>query len=90
MSRPLIAKSLRPALDGAALERARAALAGAGEPRNGSIPGIAADIPFTPAANDQRELSERLRGLAGRPVDVVVQPAPAGARSFSSPTWIPP
>ena len=44
-------------------------------------PGIAADIPFTPAAGiDQRGLADELRdALAGRPIDVVVQPQ-AGRR----------
>jgi phosphoserine phosphatase len=71
----LISNPAQPALDGAAVERARAALAGAGIPK-WLDPGIAADIPFTPVAgNDQRGLSNEVRAaLAGRPIDVVVQP----------------
>jgi phosphoserine phosphatase len=71
----LISNPAAPALDAAVLDRARGALAEAGSPQ-WLDPGIAADIPFTPAAgNDQRGLSDRLRAvLAGRPIDVVVQP----------------
>ena len=71
----LISNPAEPALDDAALDRARAVLPGAGQP-NWLDPGIAADIPFTPAGeNDQRGLSDRLRNvLAGRPADAVVQP----------------
>jgi phosphoserine phosphatase len=71
----LISNPARPALDGAAVERARAALAGAATPE-WLDPGIAADIPFTPdAGQDQRGLSNDIRAaLAGRPIDVVVQP----------------
>ncbi len=71
----LISNPARPALDGAAVERARVALPSAGTPK-WLDPGIAADIPFTPdAGQDQRRLSNEIRGaLAGRPIDVVVQP----------------
>jgi phosphoserine phosphatase len=71
----LISNPAEPALDAVALDRARAALPGAGQP-NWLDPGIAADIPFTPAgANDQRSLADVIRSaLLGRPVDVVVQP----------------
>ena len=71
----LISNPAEPALDAVALDRARAALPGAGQP-NWLDPGIAADIPFTPAgANDQRNLADLIRSaLLGRPVDVVVQP----------------
>jgi phosphoserine phosphatase len=71
----LISNPAEPALDAAALDRARMALPGAGQP-NWLDPGIAADIPFTPAgANDQRSLADLIRNaLRGRPVDVVVQP----------------
>jgi len=71
----LISNPAEPALDAVALDRARAALPGAGQP-NWLDPGIAADIPFTPAgANDQRSLADLIRSaLLGRPVDVVVQP----------------
>ena len=71
----LISNPAAPALDDAALDRARGALAGAGHP-TWLDPGIAADIPFTPAgANDQRRLTNELRSaLAGRAIDAVVQP----------------
>ncbi len=71
----LICNPAKPALDADALKDVRAALAGAGQP-SWLDPGIAADIPFTPAsAFDQRGLAAKLRAvLAGRPVDVVVQP----------------
>jgi phosphoserine phosphatase len=71
----LISNPAKPALDGAVLARARAALPSAKGPA-WLDPGIAADIPFTPAAaNDQRALLEPVRAaLAGHPVDVVVQP----------------
>jgi phosphoserine phosphatase len=71
----LISNPAEPALDAVALDRARTALPGAGQP-NWLDPGIAADIPFTPAgANDQRDLADLIRSaLRGRPVDVVVQP----------------
>ena len=63
------------ALDAAALQRARAALPGAAEPR-WLAPATAADISFTPEApGDQRKLAVQLRALAGAPIDVVVQPA---------------
>ncbi len=70
----LICNPAEPALDAAALDRARAALPGAGQAK-WLDPGIAADIPFTPAgADDQRGLSDRVRKtLAGRPADAVVQ-----------------
>ena len=71
----LISNPAAPALDDAVLARARAALPSAKNPI-WLDPGIAADIPFTPAAaNDQRAPAERVRtALAGRPVDVVMQP----------------
>ena len=71
----LISNPAQPALDGAAVERARVAVAGAGTPK-WLDPGIAADIPFTPdTGKDQRGLSNEIRtALAGRPIDVVVQP----------------
>jgi phosphoserine phosphatase len=64
-----------PALEAAALERARATLPHAGAP-SWLDPAIAADIPFTPEAGcDQRLLAGQVRAsLAGRPIDVVVQP----------------
>jgi phosphoserine phosphatase len=62
-------------LDLAALERARAALPGAADPCWLSR-GEAADVSFTPEAPaDQRGVTERLRGLMGGGVDVVVQPS---------------
>ena len=72
----LISDPASRALDAAAVERARAALPGAGETR-WLGPGIAADMSFT-LPNDsverQRTLADELRGLlAGRPIDVVVQ-----------------
>jgi phosphoserine phosphatase len=71
----LISNPAKPALDDAVLARARAALPAAKNPI-WLDPGIAADIPFTPAAaNDQRALARQARTvLAGRPVDVVLQP----------------
>jgi len=76
----LISNPSEPALDAASLVRASSALPAAGDPQ-WLAPGIAADIPFTPAgAFDQRSLAEALRqALSGRPVDVVVQPQ-AGRR----------
>jgi phosphoserine phosphatase len=74
----LISNPAKPALDADALDRVRAALgtslAVAGQPK-WLDPGIAADIPFTPADTfDQRGLAAKLRAeLAGRPIDVVVQ-----------------
>jgi phosphoserine phosphatase len=62
------------ALEPATIERARAALHGAGAPQRLG-PG-AADLPFTPEASaDQRKLAEHLRAVVGAPIDVVVQPA---------------
>ncbi len=71
----LISNPAARALDAAVLDLARAKLTDAGSPL-WLAPGIAADIPFTPAAgNDQRGLSARIRtALAGHPIDVVVQP----------------
>ena len=71
----LISNPAERALDDAAIERARAAIAGAAEPA-WLDPRIAADIPFTAVAGiDQRRLADEVRrALAGRPVDVVVQP----------------
>jgi len=71
----LICNPTAPALDAAALERARAALPHAGAP-SWLDPAIAADIPFTPdVTHDQRPLADQVRAsLAGRPIDVVVQP----------------
>ena len=73
----LISNPAAPALDSAALGRAGTALACAGDAR-WLDPGIAADIPFTAAGPvDQRTVAAALRqALAGRPVDVVVQPVP--------------
>ena len=88
----LISNPAVPALDAAALERARAVpLPGASRP-NWLDAGIAADIPFTPAGrNDQRSLADRVRdALAGRPIDVVVQAEAIAASGCSWPTWTPP
>jgi phosphoserine phosphatase len=71
----LISNPAAPALDAEVLAGARAMLPAAKEP-DWLAPGIAADIPFTPAAAfDQRTLAGQVRvSLAGRPIDVVVQP----------------
>jgi phosphoserine phosphatase len=71
----LISNPAAPALDAKALAGARAVLPAAKEP-GWLDPGIAADIPFTPAAGfDQRALAGQVRAsLSGRPIDVVVQP----------------
>jgi phosphoserine phosphatase len=72
----LISNPAAPALDAEALAGARSVLPAAKEP-DWLDPGIAADIPFTPAAGfDQRALAGQVRmSLTGRPIDVVVQPA---------------
>src|SRR5262249_51734578 len=59
------------ALDGAALEPARAALPKPSEP-DWLDPCVAADIVFNASGeNDNRSLSDRVRhALAGRPIDV--------------------
>jgi phosphoserine phosphatase len=70
----LISNPSRPAVDNAAIALASDLLASAREPRV-LDPGFAADIPFTPDADD-KATADRLRAaLAGRPVDIVVQPA---------------
>jgi phosphoserine phosphatase len=71
----LICNPVSPALDAAALECTRAALPHAGAPSWLDLD-IAADIPFTPDAGmDQRLLANQVQAtLAGRPIDVVVQP----------------
>ncbi len=62
-------------LDDAALAGARAALPEA-QAAHWLAPGVAADIPFTPHAADDKALAERVRAALGsRPIDVVVQPA---------------
>ena len=78
----LISNPAAPALDAAAIERARGALPSAQAPI-WLDPGIAADIPFTgprenPQADDSRALAARVRAaLAGIPVDVLLQPMKA-------------
>jgi phosphoserine phosphatase len=78
----LISNPAAPALDAAAIERARGALPSAQAPI-WLDPGIAADIPFTgprenPQADDRRALAARVRAaLAGIPVDVLLQPTKA-------------
>ncbi len=78
----LISNPAAPALDAAAIERARSALPSAQAPI-WLDPGIAADIPFTgprenPQADDSRALAARVRAaLAGIPVDVLLQPTKA-------------
>ena len=71
----LISSPGAAALDAAALARARATLPSPGEPR-WLAERIAADLPFSPTNEaDNRTWAERLRdSLAGRPIDVVVQP----------------
>jgi len=71
----LISSPGAAALDAAALARARATLPSPGEPR-WLAERIAADLPFSPInETDNRTWAERLRdSLAGRPIDVVVQP----------------
>ena len=71
----LISNPAAPRLDDVALKSARAALPAAGEPV-WLDPGIAADIPFTPAAEkNQSALASDVRAaLHGHLVDVVVQP----------------
>jgi phosphoserine phosphatase len=71
----LISSPGAAALDAAALARARATLPSPGEPR-WLAERIAADLPFSPInETDNRTWAERLREtLAGRPIDVVVQP----------------
>ena len=69
----LISSPANPALDAGALATARAVLPQADTPC-WLDPGIAADISFTPNAND-KATAERVRAaLDDRPVDVVVQP----------------
>jgi phosphoserine phosphatase len=60
-------------LDAAALQRARAALPNATEPR-WLADGVAADIPFSESGADRHRLAARLRIHLDAPVDVVVQP----------------
>ena len=75
----LIANRVLPDLD--ALARRAAEALGAGGEACWLAAGIAIDIPFTPAGeNDNRLVANRLReAIAGAPVDAVVQPA-AGRR----------
>jgi phosphoserine phosphatase len=72
----LISNPAVPALDEAALARARAELPAAGT-ATWLAPGIAADIPFSPnGENDNRRVADDLRDvLAEYLVDVAVQPA---------------
>jgi phosphoserine phosphatase len=70
----LISNPAQPVLDEAALRVARAVLPGAQSPR-WLDRGIAADISFTPDGTEDKATAERIRAeLAGRPIDVVVQP----------------
>src|SRR4051812_11734178 len=70
----LICNPARSALDDAAIALAVGVLATAQAPRV-LDPGIAIDIPFTPAGADDKAIAERLRAaLKGAPIDVVVQP----------------
>ena len=78
----LISNPAAPALDAAAIERARAALPSPQAPI-WLDPGIAADIPFNAARDTTPKQSTAVRcrrarvraALAGAPIDVVVQPA---------------
>jgi phosphoserine phosphatase len=76
----LISDPAAAALDEAALARARDMLPGVAAPR-WLAERIAADLPFSPTGennNGSRAWSERLRqALAGRPIDVAVQPTSA-------------
>jgi phosphoserine phosphatase len=76
----LISNPAAPALDAAAIERARGALPSPQAPI-WLDPDVAADIPFSaPRENDNHALAERAReALAGAAVDVVLQQA-AGRR----------
>lgn len=69
----LVSNPARRALDAAALAAARAALPQAETPR-WLDPGIAADIPFTPNADDKATAGRVRAVLGSRPIDVVVQP----------------
>jgi len=70
----LVSDPAARALDESTFERAGAALAA--EPRWLDA-GIAADIPFTPKsdADHHQALNDLRAALAGRPIDVIVQPA---------------
>jgi phosphoserine phosphatase len=70
----LISDPKQPALDDAALDRARGAILNTETPRWLDA-SIAADIPFTPDGLDDKALAERVRAALDRPIDVVVQPA---------------
>ena len=75
----LISSPATPALDDAAIAIAVGVLATAQDTRV-LDPGIAVDISFTPGGADDKAIAQRLRAaLAGRPIDVVVQPL-AGRR----------
>ena len=70
----LISNPARPALDDAAIAVAVGVLATAQTPRI-LDPRIAVDIPFTPNGAGDKAIAQRLHAaLAGRPIDVVVQP----------------
>jgi phosphoserine phosphatase len=70
----LISNPARPALDDAAVAIAVGVLATAQAPRV-LDPGIAVDIPFTPAGADDKAVAERLRtALKDASIDVVAQP----------------
>ncbi|MBV8835814.1 MAG: phosphoserine phosphatase SerB [Alphaproteobacteria bacterium] len=75
----LISNPARPALDDATIAVAVGVLATAQGLRV-LDPGIAADIPFTPAGADDKAITARLRAaMENKPIDVVVQPS-AGRR----------
>jgi phosphoserine phosphatase len=78
----LISDPARPALDATALTAACGVLPSAQAP-HWLDPGIAADIPFTPDGLDDKAMAERVRAaLAGRPIDVVVQPLAARRKTL--------
>jgi phosphoserine phosphatase len=68
----LISNPARPALDAAALATAREALPQAEAPR-WLDDGVAADIPFTPNADDKATADRVRAALGNRPIDIVVQ-----------------
>ena len=89
----LICNPDNPALDSTIVDGARAVLPQAA-PAHWLFDGVAVDIPFGADSNlegDRHAIEQRLRELRGDlPIDIVVQPPASGARSFCSPTWIPP
>ena len=86
----LISNPAAPALDAATVERARGCCRRR-KRRSGSPRRRRRHSLYRPLAKTQpRARRPRASGMHPRPIDVVVQPRPTGARSFFSPTWIPP